>query len=156
MLLPIKTHQTTWTPNASDFKVTLNIALDGCIVPTQSGTARVDYSRLVVLDNFIDEPTRCQLFEFLTAPSWAGSTPPASKWDRVTADADGKPLTWGLHGDVLQVGATYSVRCWPQMVSPNKSTAACACCKSKHNPHAAHATTTVCAKSMWSLASCAL
>eukprot|EP00775_Hariotina_reticulata_P003171 gene3171-biopygen4832 len=102
MLLPLKTHQTTWTPNASDFKVTLNIALDGCIVPTQSGTARVDYSRLVVLDNFIDEPTRCQLYEFLTAPSWAGSTPPGSKWDRVTADADGKPLTWGLHGDVLQ------------------------------------------------------
>jgi len=103
MLLPLKTHETRWTPDAPDFKVTLNIALDGCIVPTQSGTARVDYSRLVVLDNFIDEPIRCQLLEFLTGPSWAGSAPPASKWGRVTADADGKPLTWGLHASVLQV-----------------------------------------------------
>lgn len=44
-LQPVKTHSTPWDP--ATVKVTLNITLDGCIVPTTAGGARVDYSHLV-------------------------------------------------------------------------------------------------------------
>lgn len=63
---PVKTHPTSWEPAHSNPKITLNTVLDGCIVPTESGAARVDYSHLVVLDNFIDEDTRQQLLDYLT------------------------------------------------------------------------------------------
>lgn len=64
---PVHTHQTAWEPSVDSPKVTLNLVLDGCIVPSQSGTsARVDYSHLVVLDNFIDENVRQQLLDYLT------------------------------------------------------------------------------------------
>lgn len=63
---PLRTHDTTWVPAPNNPKVTLNVVLDGCIVPTESGAARVDYSHLVLLDNFIDERTRQQLLDCLT------------------------------------------------------------------------------------------
>lgn len=52
----LETHATAWDP--SRLQPTLNLTLDGCIVPTQAGSARVDAAHLVVLDAFIDEPTR--------------------------------------------------------------------------------------------------
>lgn len=65
-LAPIATHPTDWRLASPP---TLNIALDGCIVPCGDG-ARVDYAHVVVLDDFIDEPIRKQLMDFLTAPGW--------------------------------------------------------------------------------------
>eukprot|EP00879_Flechtneria_rotunda_P012225 GHRR01012767.1.p1 GENE.GHRR01012767.1~~GHRR01012767.1.p1 ORF type:complete len:420 (+),score=129.30 GHRR01012767.1:107-1366(+) len=97
---PLRTHPTDWSPE--NLKPTLNLVLDGCIVPTVAGSARVDYSHLVVLDNFIDEPTRLQLLDYLTEPGWYYADPPASKWSRSTSDADEKPETWGLHSSILQ------------------------------------------------------
>jgi len=55
----------------------------------------------VVLDNFLDEPTRQGLLEALTAPGWAGQDPPAALWERATADAAQRPATWGLKPGVL-------------------------------------------------------
>jgi hypothetical protein len=114
MLEPLKTHAIDSQNWQQQLKVTLNIALDGCIVPTQSGAARVDYSHLVVLDNFLDEPTRQQLLDYITEPGWTNSSgspkhahPPMSKWEQATcdaADAASKPRarTWGLTAAVLQ------------------------------------------------------
>jgi hypothetical protein len=184
-LQPLATHATAWDP--ASVKVTLNLRLDGCIVPTSRGGARVDYAHLVrslcaarmstrtadlcsglpcsmagcagprtctrgrqrracvrvprrthsqvVLDNFLDEPTRSGLWDFLTnprdthadtahaAPGGSGgdaaahapprgdathgssttcaADPPASKWQRATADAAAHPATWGLRPEQL-------------------------------------------------------
>jgi hypothetical protein len=56
-----------------------------------------------VLDSFLDEPTRLGLLDFITQPGWptASASPPASKWERATADAAAKPATWGLRPEVL-------------------------------------------------------
>lgn len=55
----------------------------------------------VVLDNFLDEPTRQGLLEALTAPGWTGQHPPEALWERATADAAQRPATWGLKAGVL-------------------------------------------------------
>jgi hypothetical protein len=115
MLEPLKTHAIADHSWHQQLKVTLNVALDGCIVPTQSGAARVDYSHLVVLDNFLDEPTRQQLLDYITEPGWTSSSsdnskhaqPPDTKWEQATcdsADAASKPRarTWGLTAAVLR------------------------------------------------------
>jgi hypothetical protein len=40
-LQPLQTHATAWRPTAEHgFRVALNLALDGCIVPTLDGAAR--------------------------------------------------------------------------------------------------------------------
>lgn len=125
LLKPIKTHDTAWEPHQqrNSFKVTLNTALDGCIVPTETGAARVDYSHLVVLDNFLDQPTRQALIDYLTEPGWttnstctsgggsSSSHPPESKWEQATCDAADKPTarTWGLTSSVLQQFAAEDV-----------------------------------------------
>lgn len=62
----LKTHPTLWTPE--DANVTLNITLDACIVPVESGGARVDFASLVVLDDFFGETERSSLLDFLTEP----------------------------------------------------------------------------------------
>jgi hypothetical protein len=116
MLEPLKTHAIDSQHWKQQLKVTLNIALDGCIVPTQSGAARVDYSHLVVLENFLDEPTRQQLLDYITEPGWTSTNsssstqhahPPNSKWEQATCDAAdvaSKPRarTWGLTAAVLR------------------------------------------------------
>jgi hypothetical protein len=55
----------------------------------------------VVLDNFLDEPTRSGLLDTITAPGWQGPSPPEPKWERCTADAAERPPTWGLQSGVL-------------------------------------------------------
>lgn len=55
----------------------------------------------VVLDNFLDEPTRQGLMEALTQPGWQGAAPPEAQWERATADAAERPVTWGLRSQVL-------------------------------------------------------
>lgn len=64
-------------------------------------TPSLTHSLQVVLDNFLDEPTRSGLLEALTAPGWQGANPPQPKWERRTADAAERPPTWGLQSSVL-------------------------------------------------------
>ena len=66
----IATHDTCWDP--SEAMPTLNLRLDGRVVPSafpNEGCARVSFSHVVVLDNFIGEPEREALMTFLTGSS---------------------------------------------------------------------------------------
>ena len=67
----LRVHDTTWQPG--DAKPTLNVRLDGRIVQSAAGGARIAYSHIVVLDDFIDEQTRAELLAFLTAPGGSSS-----------------------------------------------------------------------------------
>ncbi|GAB4818432.1 hypothetical protein N2152v2_005478 [Parachlorella kessleri] len=64
----LATHPTAWEPPAAG--PTLNVRLDGCIVPSEAAPegGRVSYSQLLVLNDFIDDSMRQQLLDFLTAP----------------------------------------------------------------------------------------
>lgn len=92
----MQVHDTTW--DRADLPApTLNIRLDGCIVPDVRGEARLDTAHLVVLDGFLDEPVRRGLMEALVGPGWPGGPAlPGDQWERATADAAGTPPTWGL------------------------------------------------------------
>lgn len=71
LLLPCG--QTDWDPSSAT--VALNATLDGCIVPSEAAPegARVSYSHLVVLDDFLPDALRQQLLDFLTVPEvWDG------------------------------------------------------------------------------------
>ncbi len=63
----LRGRSTDWQPSAA--AVTLNVRLDGRIVPSAGGGARVSYSHIAVLDGFTDEPTRGALLGFLTRPA---------------------------------------------------------------------------------------
>ena len=117
----LRGRDTTW--QAADAKPTLNVRLDGRIVQSAASGARIAYSHIVVLDDFIDETTRAELLAFLTAPA-AGSPGSASakaasasdtlqaaagegvagdaaglpgdRWERQTADQAGLAATWGV------------------------------------------------------------
>ena len=98
-LTPVKTHDSKWDPDTA--QVTLNARLDARLVP-QGSAMRLDYSHVVVLDNFFGEPERQALLNLLTAPGWDHSEgPPTDKWERETADGAGLPKTWGLKDSVL-------------------------------------------------------
>lgn len=75
---------TNWQPR--DARPALNLRLDGRIVQSAAGGARISYSHVVVLDDFIDEATRAALLAFLTAP--ADSSKAGSMADSLGA-ADG-------------------------------------------------------------------
>ncbi len=99
-LSEITTHESEWLPDS--VQITLNARLDARLVPHGSGL-RLDYSHVVVLDNFIGEPERKSLLEVLTQPDWDHSQgPPPSSWERETADGAGLPKTWGLKDSILQ------------------------------------------------------
>ena len=60
---------------------TMNVRLDARIVPSPASAegARLDYSHVVVIDHFFDEPQRAELLAQLTHPGWDHSqviTPP--------------------------------------------------------------------------------
>lgn len=63
----LRGRHTLWRPQNS--KPTLNVRLDGRIVQSAAGGARISYSNIVVLDDFIDEATRIALLGFLTKPA---------------------------------------------------------------------------------------
>lgn len=97
----ISMHMSDWNPET--VQVTLNARIDAKLVPHGS-TMRLDYSHVVVLDNFIGESERQSLLDLLTQPDWDHSQgPPTSTWERETADGAGLPKTWGLKDSVLQV-----------------------------------------------------
>ncbi|KAK9806407.1 hypothetical protein WJX73_002680 [Symbiochloris irregularis] len=100
---PVSTQHTTWQP--AQAQVTVNARCDARIVPSAASPegARVAYSHVAVLDDFIDEPTRSSLLALLTAEGWDHSQgPPERKWERATADGAGLSRTWGLTHTALQ------------------------------------------------------
>ena len=83
-------------------QVTLNARLDAKLIP-QGMSMRLNYSHVVVMDNFIGEAERLSLLDFMTEPDWDhDSGPPDDKWERETADGADMPKTWGLKDSVLQ------------------------------------------------------
>ena len=96
----IRHHGTQWDPRT--MQVTLNARLDAKLIP-QGISMRLNYSHVVVIDNFIGEAEREGLLDFMTEPDWDHeSGPPDDKWERETADGPDMPKTWGLKDSVLQ------------------------------------------------------
>lgn len=121
--LPFKllaTQLTSWDPASVSLR--MNLRLDGCIVPSDAEGARLSYSHIAVLDNFIDDATRRELLHFLTgiedAPPQAEAalaetvdvpaqaprenSLPQDRWERRTADMAGGAPTWGLKQQLLE------------------------------------------------------
>ena len=95
----VRVHATSWRP--SDARVTLNLTLDACVVPSSEGrgSCRVDKAHVVCLDEFLDGDCCDAILARLTggaAQAGTGATPPQALWERRTADAPDKPCTWGL------------------------------------------------------------
>lgn len=101
VLKAVATHPTAWRPAC--VKVALNVVIDAAIVeapPPQA--ARISYSHVVVLDDFLDETVRGGLQEAITHPGWDHTGgPPQDKWERRTCDGASLPPTWGLKAPVL-------------------------------------------------------
>lgn len=92
-------HPTGWSP--SDIEVSMNLRLDGCIVPSQTPEgARVSFSHIVVIDKFLDKTVINELRDFLTMGHL--NQLPESKWERQTADMKGAAGTWGVVPSVLE------------------------------------------------------
>lgn len=122
--IKIKTQPTSWDPRSVN--VTMNVRLDGAIVPSaglsSSMGARVSYSHVVVLDDFVDDVSRKQLLSFLTSPdddleskrkeenyqspktnaSITSYPLPGRVWERQTMDYPGAAPSWGVKQHVLQ------------------------------------------------------
>ena len=59
---------------------------------------------LVVLDNLFDEPLRASIYEYLTDARLREDLPPSAypaKWERLTSDGVGLPLSWGVTDALL-------------------------------------------------------
>jgi hypothetical protein len=85
--------------------VSLNISLDGCIVPSFSTPegARISTSSVIVLDNFLDDINRRQLLQYASlGENDDGRSFDGNKWERRTADMKGGAPTWGLRPHVLK------------------------------------------------------
>lgn len=91
----LTTHATNWDPKS--VRVTLNVCTEACIVPSDEESARLSYGHVVVLDGFITEEMRKELFELVNQPGWRESQDPQNeKWQRATCDTDKAMPTWGL------------------------------------------------------------
>lgn len=87
---------TSWDPK-KDLRVSMNVRLDGCIVPDASNIgARVSYSHIVVLDDFVDKNSRVALLHHLVDDVDGSIHLRDEWWDRRTADMDGSRPTWGV------------------------------------------------------------
>lgn len=62
----LQVHESPWDPDST--ACTLNVALDGCIVPSESLGARVDKAHVVVLDDFVSPSDRKELLDWITEP----------------------------------------------------------------------------------------
>ena len=102
----LATHPTDWDPSTSALEVSLNVRLDGCIVPSDAASgARVAFSHVVALDGLLDESLRQELFKFLVGDADADGgvrALPEDRWERRTADMAGAAPTWGLKAHVLE------------------------------------------------------
>jgi hypothetical protein len=118
-LKALTTHATDWDP--ASIRPTLNVTLDASFVPSSSdGTIRLDFAHLIVLDNFISDQHRQELYDLITSrdvesiretskrgdsASWHGPTPPNEVWTKSTydgTDLGGSAATWGLKHEALQ------------------------------------------------------
>lgn len=121
----VATHPTAWDPASAT--VSMNLRMDGCIVPSEAEGGRLSYSHIVVLDDFLDDAPRRQLRDFLTAADAlsngtakgqpdknspadsSGFDPivlPMDRWERKTADMAGGAATWGVKHHALQALAS--------------------------------------------------
>lgn len=92
-------HPTEWS--AGGIKISMNLRVDGCIVPSQvPERARVSFSHIVVMDDFLDEAVVKELRDFLTMGH--ENELPESMWQRQTADMKGAAATWGVVPAVLE------------------------------------------------------
>ena len=91
------TKETSWDPK-KDLKVSMNVRVDGCIVPDVGAIgARVGYSHVVVLDDFVSSASREALLNHLVEDDANGSMKLRDAWwDRKTTDMDGSKPTWGV------------------------------------------------------------
>ena len=95
---PVRTHATAWTPAA--LRVVLNATLDGCLVPSPAeGGMRVDCAHVCVLDGLADASVCDSIRQRLC--SGGGAEPPASMWERRTADSPDAQRTFGLTGAAM-------------------------------------------------------
>ena len=98
--------------------VAMNVRLDGCIVPSSMSAtvpARVSYSHVVVLDNFLDDNVRLPLLDYLSDIQ-SGKDGDVFRlreeiWDRKTSDRAGSGPTWGVTDDCLE-----SLRSHPSLI----------------------------------------
>lgn len=121
----LATHPTAFDPQ-KDLKISSMACLDGCIVPSESSDAgaRISFSHVVVLDNFVDYDTLAELRDFLLGDpkkKEAGSDEirekngilvednsglnpflPTDRWEKKTADMDGASATWGVRASILE------------------------------------------------------
>lgn len=88
--------ETSWDPK-KDLRVSMNVRLDGCIVPDAGNIgARVSYSHVVVFDDFVDNASRVALLHHLVDDIDGSMHLRDEWWDRRTADMDGSRPTWGV------------------------------------------------------------
>ena len=91
----LRTHPTDWNPSSA--KVTLNVCTEACIVPSDEESARLSYGHVVVLDDFITDSIRKELFESINLPDWRETDDPLpTKWRKETYDVVGQSPSWGL------------------------------------------------------------
>ncbi len=78
---PVATHGSPWDPATAQLSVPLNVQVDGRIVPSLSSPdgARVDFSRVVVLDGLFNEHERAGLWEALIGSSQITAAKDASR-----------------------------------------------------------------------------
>tara|TARA_B110001450_G_scaffold178531_1_gene166798 strand:- start:474 stop:1598 length:1125 start_codon:yes stop_codon:yes gene_type:complete len=123
-----------WTP--SNVKVAMNITLDASFVPATANAldlssmpgapqgCRASVSRVVALDNLIDDEALEYIrYSYLGSELDNGDAPSGYRWERRTADDDEAKPTWGLkqfHMDHLVKTITHSVTSPYQTLAPFK------------------------------------
>lgn len=89
-----------WDPGS--VQVSMNVKLDGCIVPSESEGARVSFGHVVVLDNMVEDIYRKSILGFLTQGQDTRQPLPDSIWNRRTSDMAGSRPTWGVEDGVIK------------------------------------------------------
>ena len=98
----VQTYPTEWNPKS--VKVTLNVCTEACIVPSDEESARLSYGHVVVLDDFITDTIRKELFELVNLPNWLETDDPLqTKWHKATCDVVDQPPSWGLRVGTLDI-----------------------------------------------------
>ena len=82
--------------------VSMNVKLDGCIVPSESEGARVSFGHAIVLDNMVEDTWRKSILDFLTCGQDIRQPLPECIWNRRTSDMAGSQPTWGVEDGVIK------------------------------------------------------
>jgi len=89
-----------WDPGS--VQVSMNVKLDGCIVPSEREGARVSFGHAIVLDNMVEDSWRKSILRFLTQGQDIRQPLPESIWNRRTSDMVGSRPTWGVEDGVIK------------------------------------------------------